>query len=169
MVMPDRYKEEIRKEQEYARKERDEKRPQLIKWAEQSICDTLASIGFEISDISAEHGCPFKILVRSQCYSFLADIKLRRLIRPIPIAIWKVDSYNNYISDVQSRLLIFKSRGRNDNCPDRKSHGYPDCFIPVSDIPKRCYTVGPYYNIEHYHTTSLSALRKIVECFYHKT
>jgi len=165
VLMRDRYKEEVEKERKYAERERAEKRPLLIKHAEQSIISALSSVGFLVSYISDS---PFKILAESSSYSFVADIKLRRLTRPIPIAIMRVDSYSscNMTSSINDRLLILKGRGKNDDYPDRRSHGYPDCYVSILDIPNMCYTVGPYYVIEHYHTTPLSALRKIIEKSY---
>ena len=134
--------------------------------AEKRIANTLASMGFELRDISEEplhtsNGTlysPFDILATSKYYSFVADVRYRVQISQVPIGVRRFISYKNYIppTGVVDKLIIL--------C---KHRAYYDRFITVQDA-QLCPVLGGCYIIEYNRTMHLTQIRKRLEELYNK-
>jgi len=128
------------------------------KSSEKYVAERLINIKFDVQDISEEKfegrgnglfHSPFDLLVTSQFYRFVVDVKRRNYRVPIGIPVKKLDDYESYSKyNAKDRMLIF-------HFPIRRGH--EDClFIYIKDIRERCHIVGPFYHIELHMLTTLT-------------
>jgi len=92
---------------------------------EKRIATHLASIGYEVIDISLDkiyrpdgssYYSPFDILAKSKNFTFLADVKYRSSRGPIYFDIYQLEFYQKYIPiiEVDDRLIIVSTPGLTD-------------------------------------------------------
>lgn len=135
-----------------------QKNLEIGKSSELYVAEKLVNLKLTVLDISEERFqfkdgefySPFDLLVSSQFFLFVVDVKRRSYKVPVGMPILKLNDYEAYDKyDTEDKLIIY-------HFPIRRGHN--DClFIAVKDIRDRCYTVGPFYHIEMHQLTPLTS------------
>ena len=159
--MRDSYAEAKKEERDAERAFQRSERYRIGKLEEVRMFNYLASIGYEVTDISKErteqrYWSPFDILAESKYFSFLADVKYRSSRGGYPVDTEKVDfwlAYERPDTKVDDRIVIICSPGRQDS------------FVSIKDI-EGFYSIGRSLMIPRESMKSIVILRKILEHSY---